>query len=213
MAYAIDIETHDPNLKKLGSGEIRKDGRILCIGCYGEGECGHIDDVFAPDEPEIAAILATPDTKIFHNGVYDVPWIVLGHNLKLNGKIEDTMTREVLLNEYQDSYSLDDSCRRRGIEGKNYADTVDAYWKSIGGKGKAIEHLAEMPIQKVAEYCKQDCKATYELYYKQQPLIEQYDLQKVNDTEAALYPVLLEMKRNGIRIDVVKRDKIGRAHV
>ena len=127
--YAIDIETYDPNLKRLGDGSIRKDGRILGVGVYGEGSFGKIDEYFAPDNPKLRELLADPYTaKVFHNGVYDTTWLVNGQGLTLSGKIEDTMTREVLLNEYADSYALDNCCIRRGLVGKNKGDTIDAYW-------------------------------------------------------------------------------------
>lgn len=204
--YVVDIETKDPNLKDLGDGSIRKDGRILMVGVHGEGEEGKVSDVFLPTDPKLAAILATNDTKVFHNGVYDLAWLDVGYGFKVNGKIDDTMTREVLLNEYQPSYSLDESCARRGVEGKNYHDTIDRWWKDNGGKGKAIENLENMPEQIVAKYCHNDCRATYDLWHKQQPLIDQWDLQHVVDTESALFPILMEMKRNGIRVDSERRD-------
>jgi DNA polymerase-1 len=211
--YAIDIETRDPNLKELGDGSIRKDGEVYCVGVYGEGAAGRIEDVFLPDDPQLKDILLTDDKKVFHNGVYDMTWLVNGLGLKVNGYIDDTMTREALINEYADSFSLDMCCQRRHVEGKNYSDTIER-WAMDNDvksrrKGDLIVVTWEHDPKIVAQYCLQDVKATYGLWEKQEELIKRYDLQKVVDTEAGLYPVLMLMKKNGIRLDTVKRDALA----
>lgn len=203
--YAIDIETYDPNIEELGDGAVRHDGEIICVGTYN----GHDSPkCYRPTDPTLLEILSSSEPKVFHNGVYDLSWLVLGYNLPVNGKIEDTMTREALLDEYADGLKLDDCCKRRGITGKNYDDTVEVWWKSHGGKGKAIKHLKEIPWEVVAAYCEQDVVATYNLFVAQQPFIEAEDLQRVNDMESDLYPILLDMKRTGIRVDTAKRDAL-----
>ena len=197
---AVDIETYDPHLKDWGPGSVRKDGHIIGIGIYGKQYKGF----FRPEDPRVIDILKTPTTKVFHNGVYDLDWIMNGADLEVNGRCEDTMTRETLLDSYAFSYALDSCCQRRGIEGKNKADTIEAYWKAIGGKGKAVEHLNEIPFDIVGKYCVQDCKATYDLFYVQQPLLEQQGLLDANDIEVRLYPLLMSMRKNGFRLDTPK---------
>lgn len=202
MIAAVDIETHDPHLKDWGPGSIRKDGYIIGIGCYCP-ELG-VDEFFTPQAKQIQEILANPEiTKVFHNGVYDLDWIMNGpDHLEVNGRCEDTMTRETLLDSYAFSYSLDACCARRGIEGKNKGETIDEYWKQTGGKGKAVEHLKDIPFGITGKYCRQDCKATYELFMAQQPLLEKEDLLRANDIECRLYPLLMDMRKNGFRVDV-----------
>ena len=202
MIAAVDIETHDPHLKDWGPGSIRKDGYIIGIGVYCP-ELG-VDEFFTPQAKHLQEILANPEiTKVFHNGVYDLDWIMNGpDHLEVNGRCEDTMTRETLLDSYAFSYSLDACCARRGIEGKNKGETIDEYWKQVGGKGKAVEHLRDIPFGIVGKYCRQDCKATYELFIAQQPLLEKEDLLRANDIECRLYPLLMDMRKNGFRVDV-----------
>lgn len=202
MIAAVDIETHDPHLKDWGPGSIRKDGYIIGIGVYCP-ELG-VDEFFTPQAKQIQEILDNPEiTKVFHNGVYDLDWIMNGpDHLEVNGRCEDTMTRETLLDSYAFSYSLDACCARRGIEGKNKGETIDEYWKQVGGKGKAVEHLKDIPFGIVGKYCRQDCKATYDLYMAQQPLLEKEDLLRANDIECRLYPLLMDMRKNGFRVDV-----------
>ena len=198
---AIDIETVDPHLKDWGPGACRHDGRILGVGIY----CPALgyDDYVAPDDELVDKVLEDPDMiKVFHNGVYDLDWLINGYGKTVNGRCEDTMTRETLLDSYAFSYSLDACCQRRGVVGKNKGDTIDAWYKEQGFKGKAIENLDKIPPRIVGKYCRQDCKATYDLFWAQQPLLEEQNLLNANDIECRLYPLLMDMKGNGIRVDM-----------
>lgn len=208
MKAAIDIETHDPHLKDWGPGSIRKDGFIIGIGCYCPDM--NIDEFYKPDDPMIAKILADETiTKIFHNGVYDLDWIMNGElHLPVNGRCEDTMTRETLLDSYAFSYSLDACCSRRGVVGKNKGETIDEYWRQIGGKGKAVEHLKDVPFAIVGKYCRQDCKATYDLFEAQQPLLEQEGLLNANEIEVRLYPLIMDMRKNGFKVNTTELFKL-----
>ena len=128
---AVDIETRDPHLKDWGPGTIRKDGFIIGIGIYCP-DLG-IDGFFKPEDEAVSKVLNDPDIdKVFHNGVYDLDWIVNGYGLKVYGRCEDTMTRETLLDAYAFSYSLDACCQRRGVEGKNKGDTIDKWYAEQG---------------------------------------------------------------------------------
>ena len=203
MIAAVDIETKDPHLKEWGPGAIRKDGFIVGVGIY----CPDMDiaGFFKPSDPIVRQILEDPDIiKVLHNGVYDLDWLENGYGINVYGRCEDTMTRETLLDSYAFSYSLDACCQRRGVEGKNKGDTIDKWWADHGGKGKAIEHLDEIPFDIVGRYCVQDCKSTYDLFDAQQPLLEEQNLLNVNDIECRLYPLLMDMKRNGMRINMDK---------
>lgn len=204
---AVDIETSDPHLKQWGPGACRRDGKILGVGIYcpDKGIDGYFIPTSEDDDVTIHGLLSDPDiVKVFHNGVYDLDWLMNGYGLEVNGRIEDTMTRETLLDSYAFSYSLDACCQRRGVEGKNKGDTIDKWYAENGGKGKAIEHLEDIPPSIVGKYCRQDCKATYNLYMAQQPLLEEQSLLNANDIECRLYPLLMQMKGNGMPINMSK---------
>lgn len=197
MLAAVDIETFDPHLEKWGPGSIRKDGKVLGIGIYcpDRGIVGYYD----PKDPIARAILNDKSVdKVFHNGVYDLDWLMNNENIEVRGRCEDTMTRETLLDAYQNSYHLDDCCSRRGVAGKNRADTIEAYWEKTGGKGKVMKNLHNIPRDIVAKYCIQDCKATYDLFQAQESPLKRQDLQNANEIEVQLYPLLMDMRKNGI---------------
>lgn len=199
----VDLETKDPNLTTKGCGALRGDGHVLGVGLYD----GNTSEYLPPDHPKIRDVMGDRTiTKIFHNGVYDLDWIVNSLHLDVNGRIEDTMTRESLLDTYSTSYHLDDLCKKWGVGGKNRGDTIDRWWEEHGGKGKAIRNLDLIPNDVVGKYCKQDCIATWDLFWRQKGELDGQNLNEANDTECKLYPVLMEMKRNGLRVDLHKRD-------
>lgn len=205
---AVDIETVDPNLKDLGPGAIRRDGYVIGVGIYCPDK--GINGFFSALDDVVRDILADPHIiKVFHNGIYDCDWLINYCGLTINGRIDDTMTREALLDAYADSYSLDNCCKRHGITGKNKGETIDEWWKNHGGKGKAIKNLDKIPVSVVGEYCKQDCKATYDLYKWQQGYIDAQNLGYANDIECRLMPVLMMLRRNGIKINEPERDLLS----
>ena len=245
---ALDIETYDPNLKELGDGSCRMDGRVLCCGAHGDG----ISKVFDFDNPndvhELQDLLADKTVdKIFHNGIYDLSWLYCGYNMQVNGTLHDTMTRAALIDEYQ-SLGLDDCCRRLGLPGKNKNETIEAWfdkwqqqmkliakavkkygvledgtiyepttgdcWKLSDTEMEALltkNYLQDVwknalvvwadpeGRRKMKEYNLQDCKATYMLFKAQERLM--CDLQRVYELECKIIPILLRMKKVGIRID------------
>lgn len=208
---AFDIETKDPGLKlKYGDGSIRKDGEILTICAYDGQQVYYTDKEDNKDNDKILRMLDDEnEVKVGHNVIYDVTWLQNGYNVPVRGRIEDTMTREGLLNEFHDKYKLDDCCKRHNVQGKNYNDTVEAWYKENGFKGKAIENLDKVPADVRVKYCAQDVKATYELFQKQKPQLTQWSLDEVNDLECSLIPMLMEFKKNGIRIDTKLRDEMA----
>jgi DNA polymerase-1 len=205
---AVDIETIDPNLHALGDGALRKDGEILCVGLYDGKDAVCV----TPDDPRLAAWLAQDEDKIFHNGIYDLSWLVLGYGLKVNGRIHDTMTRAALIYEFDDKYDLDSCCKRLHVEGKNFADTLEIWAKANGVKNvfKQLREIwaTEEGRRRVCAYCIQDCVAAFNLYEAQEKLIKEYDLTEAAETESGLYPLLLDMKRNGLKVDLAARDRL-----
>lgn len=204
---AVDIETCDPHLKELGCGAVRGDGYIITVGVY----CPSWDidgyytwEEFQQDEEVLALMADDSVIKVFHNGLYDLNWLCLWGGIEVNN-VDDTMTRETLLDAYSYSYALETCCLKHGVVGKNKGDTIDAWWEAQGrGKkksDKAIEHLDEIPVEIVGKYNLQDCHATYDLWYAQQPLLEADNLLRCNDVERSLYPWLLKTKSIGMRIN------------
>jgi DNA polymerase I-like protein with 3'-5' exonuclease and polymerase domains len=204
---AVDIESFDPTMKGAMSG----DGTILCIGLYD----GHDYVNCTPDDPRLSDWLASDEAKIFHNGVYDLPWLLFRHHWKVGGVWHDTMTRSALIDEYM-NLDLDSCCKKFNVAGKNAADTIELWWKQnakrYGLRGNLWQHLDviwQIPEGRdaIIKYNKQDCIATYSLFKAQESYLVTNNLTSVYQMECDLYPVIMEMKRNGIRIDPLARDR------
>ena len=209
---AMDIETDDPYINEFGPGSIRSLGTILGVGVY----CPqlNLDDYLDYDDKRVKDLIEDKNVVlIFHNGVYDLDWLCCWNNTmyKCRARIEDTMTRQALIDTYSPSFKLDYCCKLYGLEGKNKGDTIEAWWEQNTGKpGKqAIKNLKSIPRSIVGKYCKQDAKATYDLFCAQQPCIEREELTTANDIECRLYPWLIQTRKNGIRIDNVARQKLS----
>ena len=94
---AIDLETRDPDLKKLGSGAIREVGEVVGIAVAVDGYKNYFP-IAHGEGPNLDRkktlewfkdICESPATKIFHNAMYDVSWI-RKLDIKINGLIIDT---------------------------------------------------------------------------------------------------------------------------
>jgi DNA polymerase-1 len=204
---AVDIEAFDPSM----NGAIKGDGLLLCVGLYDGKDYVNC----TPNDPRLKDWLASDEDKIFHNGVYDLPWLLFNLGYEVGGVWHDTMTRSALIDEYTD-LDLDSCCKTFKVQGKNFEDTLESWWKEnqriFGLRGNIWKHLDFVwslteGRERIIKYNKQDCIATYNLFHAQEYIIRVEELTNVYKMECDLYPVIMEMKRNGIRIDAVERDR------
>ena len=223
---AVDIETFDPNLKTHGDGSCRESDSpdddnscILCVGIY-DGEKAKSYRPFTPEWSELEELMSDENIdKIFHNGIYDLAWLVCGYDMTVKGLCHDTMTRMTYIDEYAD-LDLDSCCKYFKVQGKNKTDTIE-YWyeqhkeqviyagEVLGHKIKKSDSLwahslflwnswKEFREQMIA-YNLQDCRATYNLYFAQEPKMQKvYDAYMV---DVRLTPLVIQMKKRGVLID------------
>lgn len=218
----IDIEGFDPNLQDLGDGSIRKDGWIACIGLYDGKDyicVKNLNPTFNLKEAvwsdnRIYEWLASNEDKVLHNAVYDMSWLICGYEFEVNGTIHDTMTRMALIDEYAE-LGLDACCKYFKLKGKNAGDTIEAWYNSVKhiyglnkGFWKDLDVLwfYDECQTKVEEYNKQDLIATYNLFLAQEKYMYQH--REAYELECKLFPIIMMMKKNGIRIDTESRDKL-----
>ena len=111
---AIDLETNDPRLKELGSGNVTGRGHIAGVAVAVEGWSGyypiHHEQGGNMDKKLVLKwlqdILNQQDTTfIFHNAMYDVCWL-RSAGLTIKGHIVDTMIVASLIDENRLSYQL-----------------------------------------------------------------------------------------------------------
>jgi len=215
---AVDIETYDPNLKELGDGSCRNDGYIVCASVAWGASFAQSKSFLWRDENqqrEFRDLMALPCPKVFHNGLYDLPWLCIHDSVQVNGYIDDTMTREAFLLDTTDrsvALDLDSSCRRRGVVGKNKKDTIEAYYEEHYGKhGSLWAHIPELMkdaafVENLLKYNRQDCVATWNLFFAQEAGMKPHAY--AYDIEERLYPLLVQTKRVGIRLDIPRMKEL-----
>jgi DNA polymerase I-like protein with 3'-5' exonuclease and polymerase domains len=212
---AIDLETKDPDLKKLGTGSIVGNGEVVGIAVAVEGYRGYFP-IAHGEGPNMDRhktlewfkdICESPATKIFHNAMYDVCWIrSLGINI--NGLIIDTMIASSLIDENRFSYTLNTMSWAYLNKGKNETKLIEA------AKERGLDAKAEMwklPAHEVGAYAEQDAELTLELWQKLKKIIIEDDLQDIFNLETDLFPCLVDMRFLGVRVDVTKANQLKTA--
>lgn len=217
---AVDIESFDPELKTKGPGTHRGKGFICGVGIGREtpgGDMTHYLSLKHPDSDEatrersrnvLTELLKTDVPKLGANFKYDREW--LEHTgYEVNGVSHDVQFAEPLLDEYARSYSLDNLAKKYSVHAKK-TNVLEAYHKHMGWEGKAIENIWRMPFAVAEEYCKTDIILPLEIFSKQKRALERQNLWDVYELEISLIPLMLQMRRNGVRID---EDKLGKVTI
>jgi DNA polymerase I-like protein with 3'-5' exonuclease and polymerase domains len=209
---AIDLETKDPNLKKMGSGSVRGDGAIIGVavavdGWSGYYSFGHEQGNFFAKEAVmkwVKDICALPCPKIFHNAMYDVCWL-RSYGVKINGIIVDTMMMAAVLDENRLYYSLNSLAFLELGKVKNEKALQDAADKAgIDAKSE----MYKLPASMVGAYAEMDAELTLQLFKKFSVQIKQQSLQRIFNLETNLFPMLVDMKFKGVRVDVDKAHRL-----
>ena len=212
---AIDLETCDPNLTKLGPGWARKDGFIVGIAVAAGDESwyfpirhqnGHNLD------PKITMrwLKTQMDTpridKIMHNATYDLGWL-WAEGVNVQGRVIDTMITGAVVDENRWSYSLNNL-------GKDYLDErKNEKLLRIAAEEWGIDAKAEMwklPPKYVGLYAEQDAAMTLRLWERLKIELDKLDLWNIWEIETSLIPMMLDMRKMGVRVDLDGADKARR---
>jgi DNA polymerase I-like protein with 3'-5' exonuclease and polymerase domains len=209
---AIDLETKDPELMKMGSGSVIGKGDVVGVAVAVEGWSGYYPIAHEGggnmDRKKVLkwfqGVLNTPATKIFHNAMYDVCWIrALG--LSVNGLIVDTMIASALVDENQMRYDLNNCSKRYTGKSKNETDLYQAA-KDWGVDPKA--EMYKLPAIYVGAYAQKDAEITLELWKELKKEIDHQDINSIFDLETELFPCLVDMRFLGVRVDVEAAHKL-----
>lgn len=205
---ALDIETRDDGLKhKRGPGWVYNMGWVCGIAYAADtGESGYIP-MRHPDTEcmDPYAVYRWLDklhrTKrvVYHRAIYDLGWLTTeSPELFFPDKLDDTMVLEFSLDENQLTYNLDDTCARHGVRGKDEHLLRQAA-EAHGCDPKS--DLWRLPGRYVGPYATQDAVATLELFRKIRPHLDAQDCVEAYRLETDLIPLIIHMRRKGIRID------------
>ena len=210
---AIDLETNDPELKELGSGNVTGKGHIAGIAVAVEGWSGyfpiHHESGGNMDKKLVLSwlqdICNQEETKfIFHNAMYDICWL-RSAGIIVKGKIIDTMIAASLIDENRLSYQLNFLSKHYIGFGKDES-ILNAAAKEYGLDPK--KDLWRLPALFVGQYAERDAESTLKLWKKLETELYQQELWDIFNLETRLFPCLVNMRFKGVRVDLDKADKI-----
>ena len=216
----VDIETKDPFLVEKGSGVYRKDGYVC--GCsFSNGEVSEYYDISHPDttlearEKNLKYIkdqLSTHNEKVFAHALYDLDWLENYEQIPVKGTIHDIQIAEPILDEYKASYSLN-SLAKQYLKLQKLKDPLSEWCENQGikllKKESPLKHLYKMPAELVKVYGAEDSRLTIEIFKLQLERLKLQNLMPIYELEISLFPLLLQMRKQGVRVDRDKLNKTG----
>lgn len=132
--------------------------------------------------------------KCGQNIKYDM-LILARHDVEMEGIEFDTMIASYALNP-EDQHNLD-------ALASQYLSYRKISITSLIGSGKTQKSMRDVPLESIAEYACEDADITLRLRDKLRSELEKYKMTSLcDDVEFPLIPVLCEMERNGVKIDV-----------
>lgn len=214
---AVDVETCDPQLTKLGIG-VRRDGFIAGISfAIEDGPAAYLpirhrsgpnlpaEKVFAYLRDN-AAHLTGPGTVLGGGNLpYDLDYLLEAGVEFRPEFFRDVQVAEPLLDELQNRYALDIIAERYGIPGKDEGLLREAA-KMHGLNPKS--DLWQLPAKFVGAYAERDVRLPLQLLRKQERRIDDEELWPIYNLESRLLPVLVRMRRRGVRIDHDQLDRV-----
>jgi len=210
---AIDLETNDPRLKELGSGNVTGRGHIAGVAVAVEGWSGyypiHHEQGGNMDKKLVLKwlqdILNQQDTTfIFHNAMYDVCWL-RSAGLTIKGHIVDTMIAASLIDENRLSYRLDILSKHYVGLGKDEKILLEAA-KEYGVDAKA--DMWRLPPMFVGQYAERDAESTLKLWQRLKVELYNQELMDIFNLETRLFPCLVDMRFKGVKVDLEKAQNI-----
>jgi DNA polymerase I-like protein with 3'-5' exonuclease and polymerase domains len=219
---ALDLETRDNRLfAKMGSGWPFGDGHICGVSvawCEGETVRAEYFPIRHPDTANVDSAqlfrwlrdLIAADVRIVgQNTLYDFGWLgaEAGIAMPPAERLEEISALATLVDENRFKYGLDELCRWRGLPGKDDAllhQGIEALGLVTNKRKKIIpqSHLWQLPARYVGPYAEQDAISTLELFESLDPVLDKEATRGAYRLEVELLPMVLEMRRRGIRTDV-----------
>lgn len=131
---------------------------------------------------------------IGHNLKYDITVLKQQLGLEVRCRLADTLIAAHLLTRGEGSLKLDDLCRLEGYG-------LISFEQAVGGD-KAPDAFSRVGIERAARYSCEDVFATLLLWEKFKPELLESDLFSLfSEVEMKILAILVEMEREGIRID------------
>ena len=206
----FDIETYDPLLIEKGPGVFRKDGNILGVAIaneqgfaeyYNLGHTGITAEEKVRNIKYITEILKTTIPKLATNILYDLDWLENWLGIEVNGNLNDIQIAEPLIDEYSIHYSLDAQGQKYFNRGK-VKSGIELFCEEHNLKGDPRQYMYLMSYDRVKPYAIGKVLLPIEIVKKQWKVMAAQNLLGVYHMEIALIPLLLQMRKVGVPIDI-----------
>ena len=221
---AIDTETYDPNLLTHGPGYARHSGHIVGFSVSVGGNSHwyfpmrHTIESNLNYSPEKALAWAKDNLEYYTNNKrtviganlqYDLGWF-REEGVNVGGKYLDVLLVEALINEHRLRYTLDSIAERYlgsgKVSNKLYQWLSDYYGGAVNDKQR--KNIYRAPVSYVGPYAEGDAAQPFQIWKKQKRIIREQHLETVLDLECRLIPVLLDMRFQGVRVDLKQAELV-----
>lgn len=227
---AIDTETCDPDLQTAGAGWARGTGHLLGVSIaakWGDEIWSNYYPINHPHtnnfEPEkvieyiTKCLTSCKGPRVFANAEYDIGWlnrygVPLAAFLE-HGPIDDVLAMAVLVDETWLNHSLENVASFYCGEHKDEALLRNEHVRSAYGIQNPKSDLWKLPAKFVGPYAEQDTVVTIKAYEALKPFIDAHPLTgkslwKVYDVERRLIPMLFEIHKRGVKVDMNRAEQV-----
>lgn len=214
---SIDTETNDPTLRTLGPG-VRRGGYISGFS-FAIEDSNHKH--YIPlrhaggdnmENPEQAMAWLSHQAKNFKGEIvganlsYDLDYLYeAGVEFPQVKMFRDVQIAEPLIYEFSRSFSLETIANKYLGVGKDEGMLREAA-ACYGIDPKKDMHL--LPARFVGEYAEQDADLPLKILRRQEKEIDEQELWRIFDMESRLMPVLVRMRRRGVRVSLDRLSKV-----
>ena len=139
--------------------------------------------------------------KVGQNLKYDYS-IFKNYDITLNGMDYDTMLESYLLNSTSNRHDMDTLAR-------TYLGHETIRFEDVVGKGSKALRFDQVPVEKAAPYASEDAAITFRLHQTLYPKLNASLQSVLRDIEMPLVPILADMERQGVLIDVQQLETQG----
>ena len=227
---AIDTETYDPDLKTAGSSWARGTGHLLGVSIaaiWGDEIWSNYYPINHPHtnnfevekvtEYITKCLTSCKGPRVFANAEYDIGWlnrygVPLAAFLE-HGPIDDVLAMAVLVDETWLSYSLENVVSFYCDEHKDESLLQNEAIRRAYGIQNPKSDMWKLPAKFVGPYAEQDAVVTIKAYKELVKLIDAHPLTgkslwKVYDVERRLIPMLFEIHKRGVKVDLDRATQI-----
>lgn len=218
----LDIETKDPNLREKGPGPRRRKeeggfiaGLAVSVG-PGDGEQWYFpmnhEDGKSNLDPDMVMLWAQDNLcnpyqpKIGAKLDYDLDWLA-EMGVRVTGPFVDVQIAAPLIDENAFSYSLEALSAKYAV-GEKEDDLLHEWLAAVfGGKPTRNDQAARYwraPAELVGPYAMSDVRLPFLIWEEQQKTLSRENLWDVYKVEQRLIPLLLAMRRRGVKADIEK---------